>query len=253
MHSNYKQAQAAPRCQYVRLNDQRCTQPALKDQVFCRFHDLVDHPLADSRLIPFVEDATTLQLALMQVIKSLQLGKLDRRTAGTILYALQIAASNLKHFSEEVGHPFAQPAARKTKKEQQEEKVLAGPSLAEILLERLDLVDPEQPDPPVILRDDAASRATAASDSKGLVSPPPLSAPSGVKEVQPGGTIDRLEACDASLGISSTLLAFPWDTWENRGGVRRHPANFARAARSGSGRRDRGRGGRRKTRRGFRR
>ena len=112
MHANYKKANAATRCQYIRLNDQPCTQPALQDNVFCRFHELLDHPLPTPQ-IPFVEDATTLQVALMQVIRSLQRGEIDRPTAGTILYALQIAASNLKHFSEEAGHPFAQPNSRK--------------------------------------------------------------------------------------------------------------------------------------------
>ena len=140
MSDNHKKANAAPRCEYLRLHNQPCTQPALKDHVFCRFHDLVDHPLPDARQIPFVEDATTLQVALMQVIRALQLGQINRATAGTILYALQIAASNLKHFSEECGHPFAQSnSARKPAKG--EEEVVDGPSLAEILMERLQLVD----------------------------------------------------------------------------------------------------------------
>src|SRR3954447_19072178 len=149
MSDNHQKANAAPRCQFMRLNDQRCTQPALTDQVFCRFHDLVDRPLMDARLIPFVEDATTLQLALMQVIRSVQLGQTDRRMAGIILYALQIAASNLKHFSEENGHPFALPTRQPTKKERDDEDDLPGPSLAEILLERLQTLehDAEAEDP----------------------------------------------------------------------------------------------------------
>jgi hypothetical protein len=201
MSDNHQKANAAPRCQFIRLNDQRCTQPALTDQVFCRFHDLVDRPLMDARLIPFVEDATTLQLALMQVIRSVQLGQTDRRTAGTILYALQIAAGNLKHFSEENGHPFAQPnAARKSSKKEDEDDI-PGPSLAELLLERLAALEEDEDDTDdesVILSEDAAksapdSGAHAASESKDLLSPPRPSAFPAVKK-EPG-TIEKLEAC----------------------------------------------------------
>lgn len=135
MHSNHEKAHAAPRCQYIRLNDQPCTQPALRNHIFCRFHDLVDHPLPDSRLIPFVEDAASLQLALMQVISSLQLGKMDRRTAGTILYALQIAASNLKYLAAETGRAYDLKSTNASKKNKDKDEV-PGPSLADVILER---------------------------------------------------------------------------------------------------------------------
>jgi len=191
MHSNYKKANAAPRCQYVRMNDQRCTQPALQDQVFCRFHEYVERPLRDTRFIPFVEDATTLQFALMQVIRGLQLGEITRPVAGAILYALQIASSNLKHFSEEAGHPFAEPAARKSAKERKEEEALEGPSFAELVIERLGLVDPEQqrpspPSPPTDLR------MSRSPDSPCRSASPAVKA-EGVK-LEPG-RIDKLEAC----------------------------------------------------------
>ena len=176
MPDNTKKANAAPRCQYIRLNDQPCTQPALKDNIFCRFHELVDHPLPTQQ-IPFVEDATTLQVALMQVIRSLQLGQINRATAGTILYALQIAAQNLKHFSEESGHAFAQPNSSR-KAEKKDEDDIPGPSLAEILLERLQIIEEE----------DAAENAVAAPQA-----PPRPSASAAVKPES--GTIDKLEAC----------------------------------------------------------
>jgi hypothetical protein len=182
MHANYKKANAAPRCQYIRLNEQRCTQPALQGNVFCRFHDVVEHPLPDARLIPFVEDATTLQLALMQVIRGLQLGQITRPVAGTILYALQIAAQNLKHFCEEAGHPFAQPcASRKQSKQDKQEEALQGPSLAEILLERLQIIEEED--------------GTAAKDSAAAPAPAPPCAPESPAVKPEPGIIDKLEAC----------------------------------------------------------
>lgn len=208
--ANLKKGNAAPRCQYIRLNDQLCTQPALKDHIFCRFHELLEHPLPPL-VIPFVEDATSLQVAVMKVIKSLQLGKMVRRTAGTILYALQLASSNLKHFCEEVGHPFAQPAPRKTRKEQIEKEALAGPSLAEMLIERLKLVPRDKA---VILSDDApkserpaVGREQNASKSKDPVFPPGSSASSVVKDVPDGGVIDKLEACCERPATSDRRLA----------------------------------------------
>ncbi len=196
MPDNTRKANAAPRCQYVRLNDQRCTQPALHGQVFCRFHDFVDRPLADARLIPFVEDATSLQLALMQVIKSLQLGQIDRRTAGTILYALQIAASNLKRFSEENGHPYAEPARKpKTKQERQEEELENMPSFAEMVIERLGLQPPNAGPPcssvPSVVKE-VSPRTSAFPAVKDVQLPI-----AGSSDDQ-GGVIDKLEACDGS-------------------------------------------------------
>lgn len=191
MPDNTQKANAAPRCQYIRLNDQPCTQPALKDNVFCRFHEFLDHPLPAAQ-IPFVEDATTLQVALMQVIRSLQLGQINRATAGTILYALQIAAQNLKHFAEESGHPFAQPnsSRKRDKEDKEDEEELEGPSLAEILLDRLQITEKE----------DAAERAAAR--------PSPSQSPDHQINRSPDGSgvIDKLEAC-AEFRRDDSLVA----------------------------------------------
>ena len=48
-----------------------------------------------------VEDAMSLQLAIFQVIRALDDGALDPKRATLKLYALQIAASNLKRLNEE--------------------------------------------------------------------------------------------------------------------------------------------------------
>ncbi len=193
MADNHRKANAAPRCAYIRMNDQPCRQPALQGNIFCRFHDLVEHPLP-AALIPFVEDATSLQVAIMQVIRSMQLGKIERHMGGTILYALQLAASNLKHFCEENGHPFAEPARRLTKEEQREEELSKQPSLAEYLIKALELEPPPQEqqervmqqasalsNPPVVHRDDAKQ------------TPPCSSVPTVVKTNS--GVVDDLKAC----------------------------------------------------------
>ena len=209
MHSNslknLKKGNAAPRCTYVRLNEQTCTQPALHGGGLCRFHDFtVANPLKDTTLIPFVEDATTLQYALMQVIKSLQSGRMTRPVAGTILYALQIAAQNLPRLCEEIGHPFADRAAPKKKQADEDEE--DDFSLAEYLIEQLQLT------PPPI--DDEEDQKTAGAHHRMTRSPDgkiPSSPNSGV--------IDDIKAC---IGLTRTSAS------------RRSPAN--RAARRCDGR-----------------
>lgn len=199
MADNHKQAHAAPRCQYIRMNDQRCTQPALKDQLFCRFHDLLEGPALPAAVIPFVEDATSLQVAIMQVIRTLQRGQIDRRTAGTILYALQLASSNLKRFCEENGHPYESPV-RKTPQERKEEELAQQPSLAEMLIERLNLVPRQEPAVPPSPFVSAAANDCELPDHQISRSPE-------------GGVIDKMEACDVSEPASAppTPVLLGWD------------------------------------------
>lgn len=87
-------------CQHARLNNQPCGQPALRGLKFCRFHATARLKTADYP-IPMVEDALSLQLAIMQVIRALHERAMDPRTASLTLYALQIASGNLKRFTEE--------------------------------------------------------------------------------------------------------------------------------------------------------
>jgi len=95
-------AQQAPRCEHIRLNGVRCAAPALRDHEYCHFHD---HS-RNSRIflnsdLPFIEDATSLQFVLMEVIRTLSTGSADPRVCALLLYSLQIACSNLKNFLAE--------------------------------------------------------------------------------------------------------------------------------------------------------
>jgi len=87
-------------CQHPRFNNQPCGQPALKDQKFCRFHDS-SHRTQPDYSIPMVEDAYSLQFAIMQVIRALHDRVIDSKTASLTLYALQIASGNLKRLTAE--------------------------------------------------------------------------------------------------------------------------------------------------------
>jgi len=52
-----------------------------------------------------LEDANAVQLAVMQVLQLLGSGQMDTKTAGLMLYGLQIASSNLRHTTFEAQKP----------------------------------------------------------------------------------------------------------------------------------------------------
>lgn len=95
-----------PRCQHIKVNGTRCGSPALRRRRRCYFHEQfrIDRAksasdvFAQRRLqLPVLEDANAVQVALMKVIEMLGYGRMDHRTAGLLLYALQTASYNLRH------------------------------------------------------------------------------------------------------------------------------------------------------------
>ena len=89
-------ANAAPRCQYIRVNGRRCGAPARRRRCYCHFHEHVTICTNASYKVRFIEDATTLQFALVEVMRLLDSPRPDYKACGLKLYALQIACSNMK-------------------------------------------------------------------------------------------------------------------------------------------------------------
>jgi len=94
-----------PRCQHVKMNGTQCGSPALRNRRLCFFHDRIRREqariAADASAqrrfdLPLLEDANSVQVALMKVIQMLGSGRLDHKTAGLMLYALQTASANLR-------------------------------------------------------------------------------------------------------------------------------------------------------------
>jgi hypothetical protein len=95
------------RCQHIKINGTQCGSPALRRNRFCYFHKR----WSDQRIrinsrarnqsaafdLPVLEDANSIQVALMQVMRLLASHQLDHKTAGLLLYALQTASVNLRH------------------------------------------------------------------------------------------------------------------------------------------------------------
>jgi hypothetical protein len=100
-----------PRCQHVKINGTQCGSPALRRRRHCFFHERIRRErakiAADTSAqrgfdLPLLEDANSVQVALMKTIQMLGSGRLDHRTAGLILYALQTASVNLRNAEFEV-------------------------------------------------------------------------------------------------------------------------------------------------------
>jgi hypothetical protein len=95
-----------PRCQHVKINGTQCGSPALRRRRHCFFHERIRRErakiAADASAqrrfdLPLLEDANSVQVALMKTIQMLGSGRLDHRTAGLMLYALQTASVNLRN------------------------------------------------------------------------------------------------------------------------------------------------------------
>lgn len=92
-------------CQHIKMNGDRCGAPALRDRKFCRFHHCcgaVEVDVSTSATVPaapfflpVLEDAASIQLAITQVCEHLLHRRLDPKKAGVLLYAMQVASSNL--------------------------------------------------------------------------------------------------------------------------------------------------------------
>jgi hypothetical protein len=95
------------RCQHIKVNGTQCGSPALKSRRLCFFHKRwretrIDFNKAGSLhfneafTLPVLEDANSVQVAIMQVLRLIIAKHLDAKTAGLLLYGLQTASLNLK-------------------------------------------------------------------------------------------------------------------------------------------------------------
>ena len=105
------------RCQHLKVNGTQCGSPALRRNRFCYFHKLHQEEriqLNTDRLkndrarrrnvaitLPVLEDANSIQVTLMQIMRLIVAGQIDGKAAGLLLYALQTASANLARTSFE--------------------------------------------------------------------------------------------------------------------------------------------------------
>ena len=155
------------RCQHLKINGTQCGSPALRRNRFCFFHkrfqderirlavDRKRRP-APTLILPLLEDANSIQMALQQVMRLILHHDVDYKTAGLLLYALQTASSNL----------------RQTKFEALRHDVILDPrdaadsSLGEKIWDDQDFEEDEDDDPESIRVEEAAQCAAQAVRAK---------------------------------------------------------------------------------------
>src|SRR4029077_12824040 len=108
-------SRTAARCRHIKVNGTQCGSPALRSKNFCFYHQkdrpcplpcYSDIEYATGEItLPFFEDAHSVQAVIRQVVQMVLQKRLERKTASLLLYALQIASSNLKRMELEKPQP----------------------------------------------------------------------------------------------------------------------------------------------------
>src|SRR5437870_2550285 len=103
-----------PRCQHIKTNGTQCGSPALRNGDYCYFHrrwrmTTVDlshsaHHVTTEFVLPVLEDADSIQITLGQIMRMIVCRQVDTKSAGLLLYALQIASANLRRTRFEPYH-----------------------------------------------------------------------------------------------------------------------------------------------------
>jgi hypothetical protein len=100
-----------PLCQHIKDDGKLCGSPALRRQKFCYHHERsrqkrleINANMRRERwnvTLMTLEDANSIQLGLVQVMRLLVSQQIDHRTAALMVYALQTASINLERTSLE--------------------------------------------------------------------------------------------------------------------------------------------------------
>jgi hypothetical protein len=97
------------RCQHLKVNGTQCGSPALREAKHCYYHvryhwedlEKIENHHEWRVTFPTLEDANAVQISLAQIMERLISVQIDPKTAGLMLYGLQIATMNLKSTSLE--------------------------------------------------------------------------------------------------------------------------------------------------------
>jgi hypothetical protein len=131
---------AAARCRHIKVNGTQCGSPALRHKNFCFYHQQNRPALTDCYYnpdeyptglisLPVFEDAHAIQTVIRQVVQNVLQKSLAPKTAGLVLYALQIASSNLKRM--ELEKPQPEQVVTDLVRESETEALMAAPAQLE--------------------------------------------------------------------------------------------------------------------------
>ena|GEM_PF-1547902 len=89
-------AKQAPRCEHVFTDGRCCKAPRAKKGKLCYAHTLMEEKRPLELNLPPLEDANAVMLWLMDVLRGLAEGRTTEKTAGIMLYGLQLAMVNAR-------------------------------------------------------------------------------------------------------------------------------------------------------------
>ncbi len=96
---NGKSNFGAPQCMHIKFNGIQCMQPAMRHKKYCHFHNFLyernEMPEAERFQLPIAEDTPSIQISIIQIMRALICHQIDNKTAGILLYALQLSTTNL--------------------------------------------------------------------------------------------------------------------------------------------------------------
>lgn len=210
-----------PQCRHIKNDGVRCASPSVRGHYFCYWHAQMReherrHSSAEARerplQLPLLEDAHSIQLALMEVGRAILEDRISEKKAGLLLYMLQTAKSNLKGLeadrSEELvrqDYPEALEDMQRLKREEArdpEEK--RQESLAEILLKGLG-IHPDQPPPPDVPPDETPTwweiQAGYKQPLPGQLTDPPQRTQRGSEESELEKIPDIHGVADRVIGV----------------------------------------------------
>ena len=111
-------ANQARRCSHLRNDGEPCRAPAMGRREFCVFHSRGYDSETNQRVkVGFLEDRSSLQLVLKQIMEQVVSGKMNARDAALLLRAIQIAGSVLKPEKKAVQPAKGKPVGRETSRE----------------------------------------------------------------------------------------------------------------------------------------
>jgi hypothetical protein len=98
-----------PKCRHIMPSGAQCRAYALRGEPFCFFHSRLHQAakqpvsLIDSFEIPLLEDRCAVQLTITRVLRALVSKTIDRHSASTLLYGLQLALQSVDRSSWAIG------------------------------------------------------------------------------------------------------------------------------------------------------
>jgi hypothetical protein len=95
LRCNLQRADKAPRCVAVKEDGTVCGSPKMKNHIYCYAHIQMKKARAEKFVLPALEDANAILMAVMRVQKALIDDEISEKKAGLLLYSIQIAAASI--------------------------------------------------------------------------------------------------------------------------------------------------------------